>query len=459
MAEYPITLNNILEQCKFLFKSSGTEGIILVSFDLKYALKLNIIEAIPERYDVCGKDFCSRHQLDFEKEVKLQNRAYWETAEDPICPRIFDANNDFARFTYKIKFVGEKNKEFQRMIEIVTQNCKSGYATQLGIIAMEYIRDCQPMQDFVGKKDREGYRVALCAYVVIRLLVMTGINHADFTPSNILLREEEEQKEYFNGVAGKPTILDFGYAVELDDTETKFVKEKFKEKDYSAIMKHLYSCSKSDGCVLSDYEHLYGYVCGEYDIQKQELRRYFTDDFNKKIDQLFKIQPILDKKHTFYCPTPLYKHGLTRKPASVNDILEFHPDLKRETFIEYLELLFDLFDDFSNDLTAFAEVCQRYMYILKMFRKLDTRTIYHLGFVALQSANVFRRSQYSEFQILKKIHGVEEEEKNPNFNDDLHKIWTFHYGYGRCLLNARFTPVLVLPENIQKKDLIDFIVS
>lgn len=459
MAEYPITLNIILEKCKFFFGGMGTEGIVLISFDRKYVLKLNLIEAVPDCYDICGHRFCSRHQLDFEKEVKLQNRAYWETLDDPICPRIFDANNDFAKFIYKIKFIGEKNINFQHMIEILTRNCKLGYMTQLGIIAMEYIQDCQPMQDFVGKKDREGYRVALCAYVVIRLLVSTKIHHADFTPSNILLREEEDQKEYFNGLAGKPTILDFGFAVEFDDLKMNFVMKKFREKDYSAIMAFLYSCQKSDGCMLNKHEHLYGYICGEYDIQKQELRRYFTDDFDEKIDQLFKIRPVLPKKYVFYCPSPLCKMGITRSPASVNDILKKHPELKKENFIKYLELLYDLFDDFSSDLTVFAEVCQRYMYMLKMYNNLSNRIIYHLGFVALQSANVFRRDVKSEYETLCSVHGLKTPKENPNYDDDLHEVWTLHYVYGRCLHNASFTPILVLPDAMPKKDLISFVVN
>jgi hypothetical protein len=106
----------------------------------------------------------------------------------------------------------------------------------------------------------------MAKYELIQL-ALKGYSQADFHMANILINTNYEN--YFDGINGKASIIDYGYALQIPNEKLEIIKEnwqiflenkKKREEAYNNIFEQIITTIKPHGVLLTNYPSHYGWV-------------------------------------------------------------------------------------------------------------------------------------------------------------------------------------------------------
>ncbi len=260
---------------------------------------------------------------DFANEINIQTDIFFKTITylQPLCPGIvftdiLDGTKHKAILETFLNTFSNETDVIQ-MITFVLGPKPTGqtYANEpkLGIICMEMLNS-EPLYDMINKPEIKKYPnlvnniLNASRYVLLKLALDTGYNHADFHKDNILIAENDS---YFDNPNFKyqPIILDFGRTIKIPPNVLREIKTLVNEKNYVDALGYLCD-TKTSNEFVSDSEHnaVYGWVCGSYRYgntckPKGLVRSLSCDqpDINEKIDAFFALsEAAIDKNITVF---------------------------------------------------------------------------------------------------------------------------------------------------------------
>jgi hypothetical protein len=153
--------------------------------------------------------------------------------------------------------------------------------------------------------------VNMCLYLLLKLAIDTGYTHSDFHIANLMM--DLNDSTYFDGLSGKPSLIDFGFTQKLYPEIFNTIKTKCNAKQYTEALKELCNIKRPDGADMNDDEGNYGWVCGSYDIIRETYVLDFPSNTNEQISLLFerrekaidKTVKEFDEKHKIDSSIPL----------------------------------------------------------------------------------------------------------------------------------------------------------
>ena len=303
---------NYLHNCKISYYSCGKNSIILkailnYNFDSPY-LHLNhhnfkspvnelIIKIVflSTNFNPDDDIFCAEidnkitelaiNEINmFIHEVNIQTNIYFKTCKDfqPICPGIVYAN--YFKNSYNIE------KLFNLFIKLTTYNYY-GYQTKIiltnlldiyrsntsfnsvGIIGMEYAENYKIISNFLPDNIHLKTYKNMAKYLLLKLCLETGYNHGDFHLGNIMINTRIN--DYFNNILGNPLLIDFGYAIKIEQPILDKIKDCINKKNYSKALLIIYNIPRVDGLDLTEpeYDIYFKWLCD--DVDENELNNLF----------------------------------------------------------------------------------------------------------------------------------------------------------------------------------------
>jgi hypothetical protein len=158
-----------------------------------------------------------------------------------------------------------------------------------GIIAMEYANNTKILYDLspnVRPNSNYELYVNMSLYLLLELALKTGYSHADFHMSNIMINRSAV--DYFDGIPGKPIIIDFGFSVKIPDPVLEEMRVLCYEHNYTEALRILCTVDRSDEDRIHNYPKYYGWVCGTVApfSTMNEIEREIESEVNYQITQL-----------------------------------------------------------------------------------------------------------------------------------------------------------------------------
>jgi hypothetical protein len=136
----------------------------------------------------------------------------------------------------------------------------------------------------------------------------------------------DKNSSYFstNKISIVPMLLDFGYAMKMDDEDISEIHKLFKESSFEDIMRILCAQRRSDNSSIMGFEpKYYGYLCGKFDPIGQKEKEGFDPHLNERIANLYRLRnnSILQRKNNKSFPFKLpltddKKNELIKHPVS-----------------------------------------------------------------------------------------------------------------------------------------------
>ena len=464
-------LPEILEKHEFTFLSKGSEGIVYKSMDNSIVLKVVLIFPLLNKYAICspGTFIHTKTMYAFINEINIQMEVYAKTFEEEhaLTAKIYDASIDFENNISKIKIVKDSNYNYLEHLMAIVNDVKKQHLTmRVGVIAMEYIqgktihalvhdRKNKRKRDSNYDNDPDNYCIPVCAYIVIKLLIITGINHADFIIGNILL---SQNIPYFANICNRPFVIDFGYAYQLNAIDYTYLCFKFRERKYIDILLWLFHSQRADGLFMDKWPEHYGYICGRYDYSANKVIDNVRSDFNDKLQQLFDMHPVLIPNSTaiasfIYTPMLLRRVKIIK---STKLMLKQQSHIDKQSLMQIFDDMFNVFDEIqspNHDYSLIINAYQRLMYFLGGTEHLTHDFIRICGHAALMGAGLFLPSPTDHIDLIHNCLGCKLSDSTNVKCIKAHKVFIASTD------DIEYFPIIVLDDNPKKRDIIELIID
>ena len=224
----------------------------------------------------------------FKDEVNIQTDLFLKTISylQPICPAIVYSNlyngtgmNDILEKMY----MGSENKNTTILLKSIYDSKMKGEFYNIGLIAMEFADSYTLLHNLVPDTNFELYK-NMSLYLLLKLAIETGYTHGDFHPGNIFINTSSTN--YFKGITGKPLLIDFGQSQKIPLDILEFMKDQYKNGNYTEALKKLCDIDRPDEIKMKEYPSFYGFACGTYDYKSNKLVDGFPLNTNKEIGDL-----------------------------------------------------------------------------------------------------------------------------------------------------------------------------
>lgn len=225
----------------------------------------------------------------FKDEVNIQTDLFLKTISylQPICPaivysKVYNDTNGITGILEKM-YKESENINTKVLLENIYNSKTQNQFYNIGLIAMEFADSYTLLHSLVGDTKFELYK-NMTLYLLLKLAIDTGYTHGDFHPGNIFINTRSNN--YFKGINGKPLLIDFGQAQKIPLDILEFMKEQYKNGNYTDALKRLCDIDRPDKIVMKEYPSFYGFACGTYDYNNNKPVSDFPSDTNKEIFQL-----------------------------------------------------------------------------------------------------------------------------------------------------------------------------
>ena len=206
---------------------------------------------------------------------------------------------------------------------------------KIGIIAME----CATGYDSLSRFLRSGISavkkielINFSLFIVLKLALDTGYSHADFHSGNIMINP---RLNYFEGIPGRPMIIDFGYTTKIPKPDMDIMKEFVRNGDYVRALKQLCKVNRADDRKPNkpEWAEFYGWICSDWDLitRKQSIAPVGLDEIkhttNDRLRELFErrethIDAVVEQFKTLHNREPNLYPLLPLSSAAKNQMYE-----------------------------------------------------------------------------------------------------------------------------------------
>ena len=176
-----------------------------------------------------------------------------------------------------------ENRETQNLLKRIFNLIQDKTFYNIGVIGMEFADGYQLLHSLKRDYFFNMYK-DMSLYILLRLAIDTGYTHGDFHPGNIFINTTSTN--YFEGVRGKPLLIDFGQAQKIPPDIMKFMKEQYKRGNYTEALKRLCDIDRPDKIIMTHHPSFYGFACGTYNYKTDEDISDFPRNTNTEIGYL-----------------------------------------------------------------------------------------------------------------------------------------------------------------------------
>lgn len=218
-----------------------------------------------------GNKLLSVSATEFINETNIQTDIYLKTINylQPICPGIAYAN------IVPIKLNPLKccssSPDLKKILNPMMRFILHNPNYKIGIIAMEMAENLTSNNVSTNNDFSNIGR-----YALLNLALTTGYTHGDFHRGNILICDSTS---YFNGVNYRPIVIDFGRSTKLPPDKFNQLKTFVSNHDYISALKIL--CHSNAYVQNIAYSEIYGWVCGDYDLNDEAYENNKLDNAEK----------------------------------------------------------------------------------------------------------------------------------------------------------------------------------
>ena len=169
-------------------------------------------------------------------------------------------------------------------------------------------------------------------FIVLKLALDTGYSHADFHSGNIMINP---RLNYFEGIPGRPMIIDFGYTTKIPKPDMDIMKEFVRNGDYVRALKQLCKVNRADDRKPNkpEWAEFYGWICSDWDLitRKQSIAPVGLDEIkhttNDRLRELFErrethIDAVVEQFKTLHNREPNLYPLLPLSSAAKNQMYE-----------------------------------------------------------------------------------------------------------------------------------------
>lgn len=248
-------------------------------------LKLSLMKVFdPNDYD--HEDIEDMNEFDkdeignFKNEINKQTDIFLRSMEflQPLCPaivfsRILEDSASKELFINTLKRIdrsigGQKITYNGRDIKINNPLIINDNDLKLGVIAMECATGYNTLFHNIYSKVSRKIKIDCINYalfIVLKLALDLGYSHGDFHNGNIMINNG---LQYFEGIPGRPIIIDFGYTTKIPKPDMDIIKEYVTNGEYIRALKHICQVDRADETKLNTpaWNEYYGWICGDWDI-------------------------------------------------------------------------------------------------------------------------------------------------------------------------------------------------
>jgi len=237
-------------------------------------------------------EFSTGELQTFKDEVNIQTDIFLKTMNylQPMCPAIVYSSiyKDIVgenRLTELLEtmFNGAENRDTQNLIKEIYDSKKKREFYNIGLIGMEFADGYVLLHNLKKNSNFELYK-NMTLYLLLKLAMDTGYTHGDFHPGNIFINVN--CNNYFKNTTGKPLLIDFGQSQKIPLEILTFMKEQYKNGNYTESLKKLCDIVRPDGIEMEKYPSFYGFACGTYDYKNNKPITGFSSDVNSDIASL-----------------------------------------------------------------------------------------------------------------------------------------------------------------------------
>jgi len=229
----------------------------------------------------------------FKDEVNIQTDIFLKTMNylQPICPaiiysKIYNDDNGLDDLFDQMFHIAE-NTNTQSLIQQMYNLKHKKAFYNMGVIGMEFADSYTLLYNLRKDVNSELYK-NMTLYILLKLAMSTGYTHGDFHSGNIFINTSSNN--YFKGINGKPLLIDFGQSQKIPIPILNYMKEQYKNGNYTEALKQLCDIDRPDEVNMREYPSFYGFACGTYDFKTDRVITNFPPDINSKIAQLIETR-------------------------------------------------------------------------------------------------------------------------------------------------------------------------
>lgn len=325
-----------------LFNEPVTELI------LKFSLMKDFNPADYHPHDVVNMSEYEKDEIgNFRNEVNKQTDIFLKSMEylQPLCPaivysKILTTQPDKQKL---IDTIIRINASLSRRgipydgasVELQNPNLVNDPSIKIGVIAMEcasgYNNLYSIKRSSISAPKKIEY-INFSLFIILKLALDTGYSHGDFHSGNIMINSG---LNYFEGIQGRPMIIDFGYTTKIPKPDMDIIKEFVRNGDYIRALKQLCQVDRADETKPNDpdWDEFYGWICSDWDILRhaksttpigQGEIKYTTND---RLHELFQrreahIDVVVEKFNELHARDPALYPLLPLSSAAKNQMYE-----------------------------------------------------------------------------------------------------------------------------------------
>ena len=190
---------------------------------------------------------------------------------------------------------------------------------KIGIIAMECATGYDSLYRFIKSGVSTEFKIEL-------------INFSLFHSGNIMINP---RLNYFEGIPGRPMIIDFGYTTKIPKPDMDIMKEFVRNGDYVRALKQLCKVNRADDRKPNkpEWAEFYGWICSDWDLitRKQSIAPVGLDEIkhttNDRLRELFErrethIDAVVEQFKTLHNREPNLYPLLPLSSAAKNQMYE-----------------------------------------------------------------------------------------------------------------------------------------
>jgi hypothetical protein len=325
-----------------LFNEPVTELI------LKFSLMRDFNPADYDPHDVAIMSEYEKDEIgNFRNEVNKQTDIFLKSMEylQPLCPAIV--------YSKILTTQPDKQKLIDTIIRINASLSRRGIpydggsfelqnphlvnnpSIKIGVIAMEcasgYNNLYSIKRSSISAPKKIEY-INFSLFIILKLALDTGYSHGDFHIGNIMINSG---LNYFEGIQGRPMIIDFGYTTKIPKPDMDIIKEFVRNGNYIRALKQLCQVDRADETKPNDpaWANFYGWICSDWDMLSnarsitpigQGEIKYTTND---RLHELFQrreayIDVVVEKFNELHARDPALYPLLPLSSAAKNQMYE-----------------------------------------------------------------------------------------------------------------------------------------
>jgi len=299
---------DFINNCDITHLSTGGNGLVFKAvirggFDYKSAsyryidpdlynqpvteviLKLTVTSDLnPKKYtpkDIAAMTEYEKDEIgNFTNEVNKQTDIFLRSMEylQPLCPAIIyskmlSTKEDKKKITDTLLRInpelGLTEIPYHGMsYKLNNKSLVNNSSIKIGVIAMECATGYDSLYNIISSKistEQKIQYINFGLFIVLKLALDMGYSHADFHSGNIMINP---RLNYFEGIQGRPMIIDFGYTTKIPKPDMDIIKEFVKNGDYIRALKQLCKVHRADEDTpdYPPWANFYGWICSDWDM-------------------------------------------------------------------------------------------------------------------------------------------------------------------------------------------------